>query len=125
MLIKVDWSEWMTPIAPVMKKNGAEKVCDEFKVNINPMLWMEQYPFLCIEGIFLSVARGKKLSRLDLAQVYVQREVGEGLRKFLTINTKQGCSSSTDWYLEWNLPLQSARGQWTRYSKKSQVVGVT
>uniref|UniRef100_A0A3B3Q5Y7 ribonuclease H n=1 Tax=Paramormyrops kingsleyae TaxID=1676925 RepID=A0A3B3Q5Y7_9TELE len=49
-----------------------------------------QYPLPRIEDIFSSLAGGEKFSKIDLSQAYLQMEVEESSRKFLTINTHKG-----------------------------------
>lgn len=89
ILARVDWSEWVTPIVSVMKKNGAVRVYGDFKVTINPVLQTEQYPLSHMEDIFLSLARGKKFSKLGLADAHLQIEMEEGLRVFPAISTEK------------------------------------
>lgn len=92
ILSKVDWSDWATPIVPVMKKgkSGEVRICGDFKVSINPVLRTVQYPLPRIEDIFSSLAGGEKFSKIDLSQAYLQMEVEESSKKFLTINTHKG-----------------------------------
>lgn len=92
ILTKVEWSDWATPIVPVIKKGKAEavRICGDFKVSINPVLHTAQYPLPRIEDIFASLAGGEKFSKIDLAQAYLQMEIEESSKKFLTINTQRG-----------------------------------
>ena len=87
ILPKVEYSEWATPIVPVVKRNGSVRVCGDFKVSVNPVLRAEQYPLPRIEDIFANLAGGKHFSKLDLRQAYHQMEVTEESKKYLTINT--------------------------------------
>lgn len=90
ILSKVEWSEWATPIVPVVKKSGALRICGDFKVSINPVLQADQYPLPRIEDIFASLAGGQHFSKIDLAQAYLQMELEESSKKYLTINTHKG-----------------------------------
>ena len=90
ILSKVEYSEWATPIVPVVKRNGSVRVCGDFKVSVNPVLRVEQYPLPRIEDIFANLAGGKHFSKLDLRQAYHQMEVTEESKKYLTINTHKG-----------------------------------
>ena len=90
ILSKVEYSEWATPIVPVVKQNGSVRVCGDFKVSVNPVLLAEQYPLPRIEDIFANLAGGKHFSKLDLRQAYHQMEVTEESKKYLTINMHKG-----------------------------------
>ena len=90
ILSKVEYSEWTTPIVPVVKRNGSVRVCGDFKVSVNPVLLAEQYPLPRIEDIFANLAGGKHFSKLDLRQAYHQMEVTEESKKYLTINMHKG-----------------------------------
>lgn len=85
ILSKVERSEWATPIVPVVKKSGALHICGDFKVTINPVLHTDQYPLPHIEDILASLAGGQHFSKIDLAQAYLQMELGES-KKYLPIN---------------------------------------
>lgn len=39
----VQFSEWATPIVPVVQKGGNVRICGHFKLKINPALWVEYY----------------------------------------------------------------------------------
>nr|XP_055076811.1 uncharacterized protein K02A2.6-like [Misgurnus anguillicaudatus] len=90
ILSKVDWSPWATPVVPVAKKDGTVRLCGDFKVSINPELQVEQYPLPRIEDIFASLSGGQLFSKIDLAEAYLQMEIEEDSKVFLTINTHKG-----------------------------------
>lgn len=56
ILSKVEQSEWATPIATIPKKDGSVRICGDFKVTLNPVLYVYQYPLQKIENIFASLA---------------------------------------------------------------------
>lgn len=58
ILSKVEQSEWATPIATIPKKNGSVRICGDFKVTLNHVLYVDQYPLPKIENIFASLAGG-------------------------------------------------------------------
>jgi len=86
----VSWSEWATPIVPVIKKSGAVRICGDFKVTINPQIRVEQYPLPKIEDIFANLAGGRHFSKIDLKQAYLQMTMDEKSQNLLVINTHKG-----------------------------------
>ena len=90
ILSKVEYSEWATPVVPVVERNESVRVCGDFKVSVSPVLLAEQYPLPPIEDILTNLAGGKHFGKLDLRQAYHQMEVTEDSKKFLTINTYKG-----------------------------------
>ncbi|XP_033740319.1 uncharacterized protein K02A2.6-like [Pecten maximus] len=90
VLTKVNYSDWGTPIVPVIKKDGSVRLCGDFKVTLNPVLEVDQYPLPRATDIFASLAGGQKYSKLDLQHAYLQMEVDESSRDLLTINTEKG-----------------------------------
>lgn len=90
VLEPVSRSEWATPIVPVIKRDESVRVCGDFKVTINPVLEAEQYPLPHIDDLFTCLAGGKKFSKIDLNQAYLQMHVDEKSRELLTINTHKG-----------------------------------
>jgi len=88
-LTKVNHSEWATPIVPVLKKSGDIRICGDFKVTVNPVLKVDQYPLPKIEDIFAKLA-GQQFTKLDLTQAYLQLPVHENSKELVTINTHKG-----------------------------------
>ena len=86
----VSWSDWATPVVPVLKKNGSVRLCGDFKVTLNPELNVEQYPLPKVEDIFASLAGGKRFSKLDLKDAYLQMFMSDESKRLLTINTHKG-----------------------------------
>nr|XP_039270990.1 uncharacterized protein K02A2.6-like [Styela clava] len=90
IITKVTFSEWATPIVPVLKKDGKIRLCADFKVTVNPVLCVDQYPLHTIDDLFTSLAGGQKFSKIDLKQAYLQMEVEEESKELLTVNTHKG-----------------------------------
>ena len=87
---KVATSEWAAPIVTPVKKAGSVRVCGDFKVTINPQLEVDEYPLPRIDDIYASLGGGTLFSVLDLRHAYLQMEVEEHSRPFLTINITHG-----------------------------------
>ena len=90
ILQKVDHSDWAAPIVPVPKKVGTIRVCGDYKVSVNPMLQVDQYPLPNPNELMASLAKGKHFSKLDLTSAYQQMLLDKESAKLVTINTHQG-----------------------------------
>ncbi|XP_036842776.1 uncharacterized protein K02A2.6-like [Oncorhynchus mykiss] len=90
ILTKVDRSEWATPIVPIVKKDGSVRMCGDFNVTVNSMLYVDQYSLPRLDDIFAALAGGKHFSKIDLKQAYLQLPVEESSKQYLTINTHKG-----------------------------------
>lgn len=40
----IQYSEWATPVVPVIKKDGSVTLCGDFKVTLNPAICVDHYP---------------------------------------------------------------------------------
>ena len=87
---KIDHSDWASPIVAVMKPNGKYQICGDFKVTVNQALMVNQYPLPNAEDLFTTLAGGKKFTKLDLSQAYLQLQLEPESQKYCTINTHQG-----------------------------------
>lgn len=70
VLTKVNWSDWATPVVPVIKPNGRVRLCGDFKVTVNPNLRVHQHPLPVIKDIFASLSGGQHFTTLDLTAPY-------------------------------------------------------
>ena len=87
---RVSTSDWAAPIVPVPKKDGSMRLCGDYKVTINPVLNIEQYPLPKPQELFATLAGGQKFTKLDLQQAYLQLQLEEESRKYVTVNTHRG-----------------------------------
>ena len=83
-------SEWASPIVVVQKTDGRVRICGDYKVSVNPVLDVDQYPLPNIEDIFATLSGGVYFSKLDLSNAYQQLELEEDAKNVLTINTHKG-----------------------------------
>ncbi|XP_033733598.1 uncharacterized protein K02A2.6-like [Pecten maximus] len=90
ILTKVEHSEWATPIVPIPKRDGSVRICGDFKVTVNQVLDVDQYPLPRIDDIFATLAGGQHFTKIDLKNAYLQMVVREEDQPYLTINTHRG-----------------------------------
>ena len=90
VLKRVNHSQWAAPIVTVPKKDGTVRICGDYKVTVNPVLDVDQYPLPRPEDLFATLAGGKFFSTLDLSHAYNQVVLDDGSLKYLTINTHRG-----------------------------------
>lgn len=86
----VNYSPWGTPIVPVLKKDGSVRICGDFKVTLNPLIEIDQYPLPRIEELFSKLQGGAHFSKLDLSNAYQQVLLDDNSRKLVTITTHKG-----------------------------------
>ena len=90
VLEKVPYSEWAAPVVVVPKRDGGVRLCGDYKVTVNPVLDIDQYPIPNPDDIFASLAGGQLFTTLDLSHAYNQLLLDEDSRKCVTINTHKG-----------------------------------
>ena len=72
ILEPIQFSEWASPIVPVLKSDGSVRVCGDFKVTLNSVSKLDRHPIPRIEDIFATLGGGKLFSKLDMSQAYQQ-----------------------------------------------------
>ena len=115
---KVVTSEWAAPIVTPVK-DGSVRVCGDFKMTINPQLEVDEYPLPRIDTIYASLGGGTLFSVIDLRHAYLQMEVEEQSRPFLTINTTHA------YLMVWLQHQPSGSEPWTRSYKVFQGFSAT
>nr|XP_029717032.1 uncharacterized protein K02A2.6-like [Aedes albopictus] len=90
VLTKVNSSNWATPIVPVKKSQNRVRICGDYKQTVNPNLVVDKHPQPTVDELFTSLAGGKKFSKIDLVQAYLQLEVVPEDRELLTLSTHRG-----------------------------------
>ena len=87
---KVPYSEWSSPIVPVVKDDNSVWICGDFRQTLNPQIHIEQYPMQHIEDMFSTLSGGEKFTKIDLAHAYQKMVVDSDSREYLTIDTRKG-----------------------------------
>jgi hypothetical protein len=90
ILEPVKFSEWATPVVPIMKKDGSVRLCGDYKITVNQATETDTYPLPRIEDMLASVAGGTVFSTLDLAHAYQQVVLDEESQRMVTITTHKG-----------------------------------
>ena len=109
VLTPVQFSKWAAPIVPVVKRDKSIRICEDFKLTVNHVSHLESYPLSCVEDLFAALTEGTVFTKLDLSQAYLQVEVDDTCRKYLTVNTHKVYFNSTDYHLEFPQLLQIFR----------------
>lgn len=95
MLRPVDQSEYASPIVPVLKPDGAVRLCVDYSVTINKQLIVDKYPLPTINELFSKLHGGQLFTKLDLSMAYNQLILDEEPQKYTCINTHRGLFAYT------------------------------
>ena len=79
----VEDSQWAAPMVPAEKPDGGLRMCGDYKMTINPRAKCDNYPVAKTEDLLVTISGGKRFTKLDLKQVYMQLELEEALRLIL------------------------------------------
>ncbi|XP_021370583.1 uncharacterized protein K02A2.6-like isoform X2 [Mizuhopecten yessoensis] len=86
----VEMSEWATPIVPIVKSDSTIRICGDYKVTVNQVSKLDNYPIPKTEDLYASLGGGAFYSKLDLSQAYQQLELDTESKPYTTINTHKG-----------------------------------
>ena len=86
----VQHSNWAAPIVTVEKGDGGLRICGDYKMTINPRAECDKFPVPRTEDLLATLSGGKRFTKLDLSQAYMQLELDEVSREYLTVNTHKG-----------------------------------
>ena len=69
----IEHSDWAAPIFPVFKSDQKTvRVCGDFRLRVNPVSKLDQYPIPKVEDLFAMLDKGDTFTKLDLSQAYQQ-----------------------------------------------------
>ena len=87
----VDVSDWAAPIVPVVKSDRKSvRICGDFRITVNPVSKLDDYPTPKIEDLFARIQGGETFTKIDLSQAYQQLPLDEESKKYCVINTHKG-----------------------------------
>ena len=86
----VQFSDWPAPILPVVKTDGNICICGDYKVTVNVVSKLDNYPLPRVDDLFAAMTGGQMFSKLDLTQAYQQLPLSENSKKYTIINTTKG-----------------------------------
>uniref|UniRef100_A0A1A7YSF0 Gypsy retrotransposon integrase-like protein 1 n=2 Tax=Iconisemion striatum TaxID=60296 RepID=A0A1A7YSF0_9TELE len=90
VITPVKYSEWAAPVVPILKPEGTVRLCGDYKLTVNVVSTLEQYPIPRVEDLFNALSKGVQFSKLDMSHAYQQILMEENSKKYLTVNTHRG-----------------------------------
>ncbi|GBP93681.1 Retrovirus-related Pol polyprotein from transposon 412 [Eumeta japonica] len=90
ILEKVAYSQWGTPVVPVIKQNGKVRLCADYRATLNKNIEDDNYPIPRIEEIFSKLSGGKYFCTLDINSAYLHMPTNEETAEMQTISTCKG-----------------------------------
>eukprot|EP00731_Ephydatia_muelleri_P006906 Em0003g1154a len=82
--------EWASPLVCVPKSSGGVRLCVDFRVTINPHVYVDPHPLPRFEDIIAKLSGSKTFSVVDHTDAYLQMEVDPSSRKFMVVATHKG-----------------------------------
>lgn len=89
ILEQIQYSDYASPIVPVLKRDGSVRICADYSQTINKQLLVEKYPLPSIEDLFSKLHGGEQFTKLDMSMAYNQLQI-EDNENITCINTTRG-----------------------------------
>lgn len=80
---------------PVLKPDGAVRICGNFKVTLNPYLDVPVYPMPTPEELFTKLNGGQLFTKLDLSNAYEQVVLNQKSHPYVIITPHLGLYQHT------------------------------
>ena len=77
----------MTPIVPVVNNKGIVIIFSDYSVKLNPYLKIDRHPIPRIEESLSKNGNCGVQSKLDMSQAYVQAQLSDKSKEYMTITT--------------------------------------
>lgn len=85
----VNQSEYASPIVPVLKNDGAVRLCADYSQTLNKQLHIDKYPLPTVNELFTKLHGGVQFTKLDMSSAYTQFEIIDD-NNITCINTHRG-----------------------------------
>ena len=69
------------PLVPVPKPDGRVRLCGDYKITVNPVLEVDQYPIPRPEDLFATLSGDQRFTKLDLKQAYLEMVLPADMRQ--------------------------------------------
>lgn len=90
IITPVKYSDWAAPVVPLLKPDGDCRLCGDYKLTVNRVSTLEQYPIPKVEDLLAVLAGGQQFTKLDMSHAYQQIQMDDQSKKYLTVNTHRG-----------------------------------
>lgn len=85
----VTYSDYASPIVPVLKSNGSVRICADYSQTINKQLEVEKYPLPTVQELFTKLHGGEQYTKLDMSSAYNQLSLNDD-KNITCNNTHKG-----------------------------------
>jgi len=110
----VSFSEWAAPIVPILKPDQTTRICGDYKVTVNPVSKLDNYPIPKTEDLLAVLGGGQKFTKLDMA--YQQLPLPPQ-RNSPQLTHTVVCTSTPDCPMGCHLRQAYSSAPWTTCSK--------
>ncbi|XP_052753936.1 uncharacterized protein K02A2.6-like [Galleria mellonella] len=111
ILEKVTYSQWGTPVVPVVKQNGSVRLCADYRATLNKNLLDDKYPIPRVEEVFSKLSGGRYFCTLDINQAYLHMKTDPTTAEMQAISTCKGTFKVN----RLMFGVKVAPNQWQRY----------
>ncbi|XP_053967882.1 uncharacterized protein LOC128869366 [Anastrepha ludens] len=95
ILEPVEYSDWATPIVPVVEKDGSIRICGDYQSTLNKAIKPHCHQIPAVSTLLASIEGGSIYAKIDLAQAYQQLVVDERSSLLQTVSTHKGAFKVT------------------------------
>lgn len=90
ILVPVQYSDYASPIVPVIREDKKLRLCVDYSTTINKQLFIDKYPLPRVDELFAKLHGGQQFSKLDLSRAYNQFCLSDSSQDLTCINTHKG-----------------------------------